>query len=144
MIKDFIEANALGARVLSFPSDSSIIHALHVAHLPEHAAAKAVPFVDKKMNFCVVIAGIDESIVAVDASVLFGVVLCEVDDNEVFTLTGFEKKHFPPIAVFGTRIAFHSSISKQKVLLFCLNPREYLLISKEDILHAAEINESLI
>lgn len=144
MISDFIEANNLGARVLSFPSDCSLAHALKAAHLSENSAAKAVPFVDEKMDFFVVIAAESEAVLVVDAEELFGVPLEVAVDNEVLKITGFERKFFPPIGVFGVKVAFHNSILKQKTLLFCLSPREYLIISKGDIEKSVEINDPLI
>ena len=144
MILDFIEVNGLKARIISFPSDTSFSHAAKTTHLSDGACAKAVVFVDGKMDFYAVIASIGTSVGVGSAKKLFGVSLSEPSEGDVLSLTGFEKNYFPPLAVFGLKIVFHSSSDEKKTLLFCLSPREYLIISKEELLESSKLSEELI
>lgn len=144
MLSDFIEANGINARVLKYPSDASVENVLKDAHLSKSAAAIAVPFVDDKMDFFVVIASREKIIPISDAESYFGVPLSLPLADDVLNMTGFEAKHFPPVAVFGAKVAFDSSVSKQATLLFELSPREYLVIPKKEIEKAQELIEDLI
>jgi len=144
MISDFIEVNGLSARVISFPSDANFFYAAKQVHLSESACVKAIVFADEKMNFYAVISSIGEEIGVSDAIELFGASLSEPTEEDVANLTGFEKIFFPPIAVFGMKISFHSSADKKKTLFFRISPREYLIISKEELLESAKLSAELI
>jgi len=145
MIQDFIKTNSLDARVISFDSDTSFQTAVKGAHVSDFAAVKAVPFMDNKVNIYVLISPVGEEVTPLDAMDVFDdVTLEEIMEDDVLKLTGFNKKHFPPIGVFGVKVGFHLALVKQKVFIFCLNPREYLVISRDSINKAIELNEPLI
>ncbi|MCX6803262.1 MAG: hypothetical protein NTY48_01685 [Candidatus Diapherotrites archaeon] len=144
MINDFIEVNKLNARVIEYPSDSTIEHALHDAHLSIHAAAKAIPFFNEKTDLFVIVIPFDEKISTKEASKLFKETLTQASETKVLNLTGFEKDYLPPIAVFGAKVLIHKNAKTHGTLIFSLSPREYLVITKEDIEKSAELNEPLI
>lgn len=141
MIQDFINANSLDAQIIKFPSDVIIDKVLSEAKLNISSYAKALPFVNEKMNFFVVISIANEKITIEDAEDLFDENLDEIDSGEVFKLTGFEKNAFPPISILGVKIEFTKEANKQKKLVFALSPREYLVIDVESIKKAQELSD---
>ncbi len=145
MISDFIKINSLDARVISFNSDTSFETAIKQAHVSDFAAARAVPFVDKKFDLFVLISPIGVKENAEDAMDAFDLNNLEsLGEDDVLKLTGFSKKNFPPIGVYGAKVGFHLDFGKQNVFVFCLNPREYLVISRDSITKACELSEPLI
>ena len=142
MIADFIESNKLDARLISFKSDTTLEKACSDSTISVSCAAKVLPFVDEKMDFFVVILPAGESIPASEANSLFKKNdLSEADAADVNKLTGFHKDFFPPICVFGAKVAFHKSLASKRHLFFPIGEREFLLISKKSIEDAAEISE---
>jgi len=141
MIQDFIDSNKLNAQILKFPSDVSIDKALSQAKLNISSYAKALVFVNEKMDFFVLLANWDEKVGIMDAEDLFDENLEEVDSNEVLKLTGFEKENFPPISIFGAKSVFTKKVKKQKNLVFKLSPRDYLVIDIASIKKAQELSD---
>ncbi len=145
MINDFIKANSLDARVMSFASITSFDTAIKQAHVSDFAAVKAIPFFSKKLGVHVLISPVGEEATEDDAMDAFDINgLEKMVDDDVLKLTGFDKKYFPPIGVYGVKVGFHLNLEKQKVFLFCLNPREYIVISRESIIKSVELSEPLI
>jgi len=144
MISEFLEANNLEGKVFSFPSDTSIEKATEEVHLSAESIAKVFLFVDEKMDFFAVIASVGSKISAKEACTLFKKkFLEEPDPEETLKCMGFEKNFFPPVSVFGVRVALHSSVKDRKNLLFALSNREFLFISAKDILKANDDCEEL-
>ncbi len=144
MIRDFIEANGLGARVITFDSDTGFESALRKASLSGSCAAKTNVFSDERKFFLIVISSFGEKVSLGEAADLVKGKVFEIGEKEVLLRSGFEKKYFPPVGVFGSKIFFHPSVAQRKTLVFCLNLREYLVISKEDIIKSADASDSLI
>ncbi len=141
MLQDFITANELNAQLLKFPSDISIEKALSNAKMNISSYAKASVFVNDKMDFFIVISVANEKVNIEIAEDLFDMNLEEVDFIDVLKLTGFEKENFPPISVFGAKVAFTKEVKKQKKLFFELSPREYLVIDIDSIKKGQELSD---
>jgi hypothetical protein len=145
MINDFIKANSLDARVITFPSVTSFETAIKQAHVSDFAAVKAIPFFSKKQGVFVLVSPVGAKANEDDAMDAFDMTgLEEMVDDDVIKLTGFDKKYFPPIGVYGVKVGFHLDLAKQKVFVFCLNSHEYLVISRESIIKSVELSEPLI
>lgn len=141
MIQDFIDANELDARIVSFPSEVSVEKALALNELTISNYAKAVPFVNEKMDFFVVVKLASEKVDIEDAEDLFDENLNEIDSTETEKLTGFEKSFFPPVSVLGAKLVFTKLASKSKKFLFALGPKEYLIINVDSIRKAQELSD---
>jgi len=141
MINDFLEVNTLDGQVVSFPSVTSIKKVADTVHLSEDCIAKAVPFVDDKLDFFIVVLSMKESITAKEANELFNKTdLVPAQEKEVVSLLGIDKTYFPPIAVFGATTLVHNSIKDKKRILFALSEKDFLVIATSEIEKANELN----
>ena len=52
MVQDFVSANSIDAKVVSFQKEVSVEKVLALNNLSTSSFAKAVPFVDDKKYFC--------------------------------------------------------------------------------------------
>jgi prolyl-tRNA editing enzyme YbaK/EbsC (Cys-tRNA(Pro) deacylase) len=138
MLQDFLEANGLNGKVISFRSDTSIERAAESIHVSKSSFAKAFVFADENLDWCVVIADMNSEISAKEASKLFEKDLDEVSGKDIYRISGVEKEFFPPVGVFGVTTVLDKSVDGKKNLFFKLSPREYLVIDSKDILKANE------
>lgn len=140
MIRDFLEVNKLDGKIVSFPSDTTIEKAVESTHLSAGSIAKVAVFFDEKMDFFIVIAPKDHVVSVKEANELFKKNTLEVaGEEETKNMSGFEKKFFPPISVFGASVAMHSLVKNKPNLIFALGYREFLVITPKAIMEAAEI-----
>ncbi|MFA5931552.1 MAG: YbaK/EbsC family protein [archaeon] len=140
MIQDFLEVNKLDGKIISFPSDTTIEKAVESTHLSAGSVAKVAVFFDEKMDFFIVIAPKDHVVLVKEANELFKKKTLEVaGEEETKNLSGFEKKFFPPISVFGTTVAMHPILKNKPKLVFALGYREFLVITPKAIMDAAEV-----
>jgi len=142
VIEDFLEVNKLDGKVHSFPSVVSIETVADQMHISKNSIAKAVPFVDNKLDFFVVVLASEDSITSKEANEMFNKKdLVPAQDKEVLSLLAIEKNYFPPIAVYGATTLVHSSVKEKKRLLFALSDRVFLVIATNDIEKTNELNE---
>lgn len=144
MIRDFIDVNSLSARVLTFNSETDFEGALRKANLSKSCAAKTNVFTDERKFFLVVVSSLGEKVSLEEVASLVKTKVFEIEEAEVLLLSGFEKKYFPPMGVFGAKIFFHPSVARRKTLVFRLGLMEYLVISKDDIIKSSELGGSLV
>lgn len=140
MIQDFINANSIDAKVVSFQNETPIRKVILLTGLTDSSFAKAVPFVDEKMNFFVLIKLANEESDILTAEDLFNKNLNDLDSKSVEKFTGFKKNYFPPISVFGVEVKLTLAAKKQKKLLFALSENEYLIIDVDEIKKAQELS----
>ena len=141
MIADFLAANSIDGRIVSFDSDTSIAKACDKAKVPVTSVGKTVLFSDRKEDFFVVIARAGVHVPLEEACELFDKKEGELsisDAKIVLNLTGFSKEYFPPVSVFGVTVALHSSVKDHKVLIFALSEREFLAISPKEIIESMQ------
>ncbi|HPM85692.1 MAG: hypothetical protein WC122_01060 [archaeon] len=141
MIQDFIKVNSIDAKVVSFQTQITIEKVLALNELTISSFAKAIPFVDDRMDIFVLIKIVSEEGGISLVEDAFDKNLGVVDSKTIEKLTGFKKDYFPPISVLGAKITFSPLAEKQKKLVFALNEREYLIISVKEIKKAQEISD---
>jgi prolyl-tRNA editing enzyme YbaK/EbsC (Cys-tRNA(Pro) deacylase) len=142
MIQDFIEVNNIDGKIVTFPSVTILEKAATSLHLSSDCMAKSFVFSDDKLDYFIVVAKFDEIVDEKEANKLFNKTnLVSAEAKDVYRLTGFEKRYFPPIAIYGTKTVLADSVKKKNNLLFALNENEFLLISPNGILQANELIE---
>lgn len=144
-IKNFIEVNKINAKIISFKEEVTPEKALALNNLSKSSLARVTPFVDDKMNFFVLIKLVEEE-TSLSEEIDFVKTLSkknlgEVSSKEVEKLTGFTKKNFPPLAVFGVKTFFTKRALNKPQLLFVLNEKEFLLIPPTEVIKAQEISD---
>lgn len=144
MIQDFLEVNKLNGKVVTFPSDISIEKVASCCSISSSGIAKSFVFVDDKVDFFVVVALKGEKVSVGEAEKLFNKKNLEIaTEKDVYRITSFEERYFPPIGVFGATVALHSSVKGKKNLLFELGARDFLIIESKDIKKANNLGEEL-
>ncbi|MGI6589764.1 MAG: hypothetical protein ACOX1V_03840 [Candidatus Iainarchaeum sp.] len=142
MVQDFVSANSIDAKVVSFQKEVSVEKVLALNNLSTSSFAKAVPFVDDKMNIFVLIKIASEKEDISFAEDIFDKNLNPIDSKTIEKITGFKKNFFPPISVLGAKMEFTPLAKKQKQLVFSLSEKEYLIIGVDGIKKSQEISDS--
>ena len=89
MVQDFVSANSIDAKVVSFQKEVSVEKVLALNNLSTSSFAKAVPFVDDKMNIFVLIKIASEKEDISFAEDIFDKNLNPIDSKTIEKITGF-------------------------------------------------------
>ena len=138
MLQEFIDANELNAKIISFSTETPIKVAIKNKKFNPNNIVQSKLFISKEQDLIITISkfGQQEKSELVNKS--YGGELLEANDDESIKYTGYKKDFMPPISIFEAKIIIDSKLENREKLIFQITPKKYLQIPLNEIISSNE------